>query len=158
MIIFLHHEGALRSSATLALQAEGYAHITKPGWKEIRYGSLSARPHSSLFQCPGNKREMNIASGCPMFIRIEHLLSGGFVKDDAAYIRIVVYTSDLPRTMPLVLNAVVCMSNSNKISDPLSLAKKNNKLERKAWRSCNSYTLMDYFYNLISVLIHCMPC
>ena len=57
-------------------------------------------PHSSSFQRPGNKREMNIASGCPMFIRIEHLLSGGFVKDDAAYIRIVVDTSDLPKIMP----------------------------------------------------------
>ena len=43
---------------------------------------------------------MNVASGCPMFIRIEHLLSGGFVKDDAAYIRIVVDTSDLPKIIP----------------------------------------------------------
>ena len=57
-------------------------------------------PHSSSFQRPGNKREMNIASGCPMFIRIEDLLSGGFVKDDAAYIQIVVDTSDLPEIMP----------------------------------------------------------
>ena len=57
-------------------------------------------PHSSSFQRPCNEREMNIASGCPMFIRIEHLLSGGFVKDDAAYIRVVVDTSDLPKVMP----------------------------------------------------------
>ena len=61
-------------------------------------------PHSSSFQRPGNKREMNIASGCPMFIRIEHLLSGGFVKDDAAYIRVVVDTSDLPQSVPLQLS------------------------------------------------------
>ena len=66
-------------------------------------------PHSSSFQRPGNKREMNIASGCPMFIRIEDLLSGGFVKDDAAYIRIVVDTSDLPEIMPWVLtNLIQC--------------------------------------------------
>ena len=52
-------------------------------------------PHSSSFQRPGIEREMNIACGRPMFIRIEHLLSGGFVKDDAAYIRKVVSTSDL---------------------------------------------------------------
>ena len=56
-------------------------------------------PHSSSFQRPG-KREMNVASGCPMFIRIEHLLNGGFVKDNAAFIRIVVDTSDLPKIIP----------------------------------------------------------
>ena len=43
-------------------------------------------PHSSSFQHPG-KREMNIASGCPMFIEIEYLL------DDTAFIRIVVDAS-----------------------------------------------------------------
>ena len=56
-------------------------------------------PHSNSFQRP-DKREMNIASGCPMFIRIEHLLNGGFVKDNAAFIRIVVDTSDLPKIIP----------------------------------------------------------
>ena len=56
-------------------------------------------PHSSSFQHPG-EREMNIASGCPMFVRIEHLLNGGFVKDNAAFIRIVVDTSDLPKIIP----------------------------------------------------------
>ena len=43
-------------------------------------------PHSSSFQHPG-KREMNIASGCPMFIGTEYLL------DDTAFIRIVIDTS-----------------------------------------------------------------
>ena len=56
-------------------------------------------PTSSSFQRPGRK-EMNIASGCPMFIRIDHLLSGGFVKDDTVFLRIVVDASDLPRVVP----------------------------------------------------------
>jgi len=42
--------------------------------------SFQLDPHSSSFQCLGRK-EMNIASGWPMFIRIKHLLNGGFVKD-----------------------------------------------------------------------------
>ena len=32
-------------------------------------------PHSSSFQHP-RKREVNISSSCPMFIRIEHFLNG----------------------------------------------------------------------------------
>ena len=62
-------------------------------------------PHFSSFQRPGNETEMNIACGCPMFIQIEHLLSGGFVKDDAAYvcIRIEVDTSDLPKIISWIL-------------------------------------------------------
>lgn len=61
----------------------------------------SFRPdsHSSSFQRPG-RREMNIASGCPMFIRQEHLVNGGFVKDDAIYIRVMVDTADLPKVFP----------------------------------------------------------
>ena len=42
---------------------------------------------------------MNIATGFPMFITIDHLLSGRFVKDDSVFLRIVVNTSDLPRVV-----------------------------------------------------------
>ncbi len=56
--------------------------------------SFRPDPHSSSFQRPG-RREMNIASGCPMFIRQEHLVNGGFVKDDCIYIRVMVDTSDM---------------------------------------------------------------
>jgi TNF receptor-associated factor 3 len=56
-------------------------------------------PASSSFQRPGRK-EMNIASGCPMFIRIDHLLNGGFIRDDSVFLRIVVDTSDLPKVVP----------------------------------------------------------
>ena len=68
--------------------------INQNGKKHIS-DSFRPDPHSSSFQKPG-RREMNIASGCPMFIRIDHLLSGGFVKDDAIYVRVVVETMDLP--------------------------------------------------------------
>lgn len=62
--------------------------------------SFRPDPHSSSFQRPG-RREMNIASGCPMFIRQEHLITGGFVKDDCIYIRVMVDTSDLPKVFPM---------------------------------------------------------
>ena len=58
--------------------------------------SFRPDPNSSSFQYPGC-REMNIASGCPMFIRLEHLLNGGFDKDDCIYITVVVDVSDLPK-------------------------------------------------------------
>ena len=71
-----------------------------PGKRNV---SDSFRPdsHSSSFQRPG-RREMNIASGCPMFIRLEHLMNGGFVKDDAIHIRVIVDTSDLPKIFPMM--------------------------------------------------------
>jgi len=72
--------------------------INQAGKKHMT-DSFRPDPHSSSFQRPGRK-EMNIASGCPMFIRIEHLLNGGFVKDDAIYLRVVVDTSDLPKIIP----------------------------------------------------------
>ena len=37
---------------------------------------------------------------CPMFIRIDHLMNGGFIKDDSIFLRIVVDTADLPRIIP----------------------------------------------------------
>ena len=69
--------------------------INQNGKKHIS-DSFRPDPHSSSFQKPG-RREMNIASGCPMFIRIDHLLNGGFAEDDAIYVRVVVETMDLPK-------------------------------------------------------------
>ena len=55
-------------------------------------------PTSSSFQRPG--QEVNIPAGFPMFIRIDNLLSGGFVKDDTVFLRIVIDTTDLPTVVP----------------------------------------------------------
>ena len=68
--------------------------INQSGKKHVT-GSFRPDPQSSSFQRPGRK-EMNVASGCPMFIRVEHLLNGGFVKDDSIFLKVVVDTSDLP--------------------------------------------------------------
>ena len=68
--------------------------INQAGKKPVT-DSFRPDPHSSSFQRPGRK-EMNIASGCPMFIRIEHLLNGGFIQDDCIFLRVVVDVSDLP--------------------------------------------------------------
>ena len=50
-------------------------------------------PQSSSFQRPIN-REMNIASGCPMFCRLDQL-KDGFIKDDCIFIGIIVDTSGI---------------------------------------------------------------
>ncbi len=80
-----------RQKVTLTLLNQaGKKHVTD---------SFRPDPHSSSFQRPGAK-EMNIASGCPMFIRIEHLLNGGFIKEDSIYLRVVVDTTELSRVPP----------------------------------------------------------
>ena len=47
--------------------------------------SFVSNPRSPSFQRPTNN--MNVASGCPMFITIERFLSGGFIKDNCVYIK-----------------------------------------------------------------------
>ena len=49
-------------------------------------------PQSSSFQRP-SVMEMNVASGFSMFIHQEHLLNGGFVKDDCIFLRVAVDTN-----------------------------------------------------------------
>jgi len=55
--------------------------------------SFLPSPNSTSFIQP--KKEMNIASGCPLFVKQEHLLDGGFIKDDVLFIELSV--SDLPK-------------------------------------------------------------
>ena len=52
-------------------------------------------PSSSSFQRPRN--EMNVASGCPLFVALSTLDSGGYIKDDAMFIKIVVDGRDICR-------------------------------------------------------------
>jgi TNF receptor-associated factor 3 len=52
-------------------------------------------PSSSSFKKP--RTEMNIASGCPLFVSLATLDSGGYVRDDTLFIKIVVDTNDLTR-------------------------------------------------------------
>ena len=73
--------------------------INQMGKKHVT-DSFQPDPNSSSFQRPG-RREMNIASGCPMFMRLEHLLKGGFVKDDCIYLRVMVDKTDLPKVLPI---------------------------------------------------------
>ncbi|XP_032882369.1 TNF receptor-associated factor 3 [Amblyraja radiata] len=51
-------------------------------------------PNSSSFKQPVG--EMNIASGCPLFVAQTVLESGTYIKDDTIFIKVVVDTSDLP--------------------------------------------------------------
>ena len=51
--------------------------------------SFVSNPRSSSFQRPTNN--MNVASGCPMFISIERFLTGGFVVDNCTYIKTIVH-------------------------------------------------------------------
>jgi TNF receptor-associated factor 2 len=52
-------------------------------------------PNSTSFKCPTS--EMNIASGCPLFVPLTHLenSSSAYVKDDTIFIKIIVDCSDL---------------------------------------------------------------
>ena len=50
-------------------------------------------PNSSSFQRP--RREMNIASGCPLFCALTELNMHAYVRDDTVFMKIIVDTSDL---------------------------------------------------------------
>ena len=52
-------------------------------------------PTSSSFRKPRN--EMNIASGCPLFVSLATLDSGCYIKDDTMFVKVVVDTSDVAR-------------------------------------------------------------
>ena len=54
--------------------------------------SFVSNPRSSSFQRPRNN--MNVASGCPMFVSIEKFLTGGFIVDKCAYIKTTVQEVD----------------------------------------------------------------
>ncbi|XP_043918586.1 TNF receptor-associated factor 3-like [Protopterus annectens] len=51
-------------------------------------------PKSSSFMRPVS--DMNIASGCPLFLAQTVLENGGHIKDDSIFIKVTVDTSDLP--------------------------------------------------------------
>uniref|UniRef100_A0AAQ5XGY8 TNF receptor-associated factor n=1 Tax=Amphiprion ocellaris TaxID=80972 RepID=A0AAQ5XGY8_AMPOC len=51
-------------------------------------------PNSSSFRRPS--AEMNIASGCPLFVSQSVLEAGSYIKDDTIFIKVTVDTSDLP--------------------------------------------------------------
>uniref|UniRef100_A0A8C3G4E3 TNF receptor-associated factor n=1 Tax=Cyclopterus lumpus TaxID=8103 RepID=A0A8C3G4E3_CYCLU len=51
-------------------------------------------PNSSSFRRPA--AEMNIASGCPLFVSQTVLETGSYIKDDTIFIKVTVDTSDLP--------------------------------------------------------------
>lgn len=51
-------------------------------------------PNSSSFRRP--VAEMNIASGCPLFVSQSLLETGSYIKDDTIFIKVTVDTSDLP--------------------------------------------------------------
>ena len=67
--------------------------INQAGKKHVT-DTFRPNPQSNSFQRPTLK-EMNVASGCPMFIHLEHLLNGGFVKDDCIFLRVVVDVTDI---------------------------------------------------------------
>ena len=69
--------------------------INQTGKKHVT-DTFRPDPQSNSFQRPTQK-EMNVASGCPMFIRHEQLLTGGFVKDGCIFLRVMVEIADLPQ-------------------------------------------------------------
>ena len=68
------------------IDQEGHRHISD---------TFRPDPSSPSFKRP--QSEMNIASGCPLFVSLATLDGGGYVKDDTMFIKIVVDTTDLHR-------------------------------------------------------------
>ena len=50
-------------------------------------------PNSSSFQRP--RREMNIASGCPMFCSLTELNNHAYLRDDTMVVKIIVDRTEL---------------------------------------------------------------
>lgn len=81
-----------RQKVTLMLiNQEGRRHVID---------SFRPDPDSNSFQRPV-KRDMNIASGCPMFCRLDHLLTNGFVREDCIFLGVIVDTSNIPQPLQL---------------------------------------------------------
>ena len=55
--------------------------------------SFRPDPQSSSFQKP--KNEMNVASGCPLFMPLAHLDTRSYVRDDTMFVKVKVDTSGL---------------------------------------------------------------
>eukprot|EP00731_Ephydatia_muelleri_P015021 Em0008g741a len=73
--------------------------INQAGKKHVT-DTFHPDPQSNSFQRPTQK-EMNVASGCPMFIHQEQLVSEGFVKDDCIFLRAAIDTSNLSESLLL---------------------------------------------------------
>ena len=103
--LYLHGDGMGRSTHIsiffVVMKSEYDQLLTWPMHKRITFElinhnneadgiieSFVSNPRSSSFQRPTNN--MNVASGCPMFITIERFLSGGYVVDNCAYIKTIV--------------------------------------------------------------------
>lgn len=69
--------------------------INQYGKKDV-IDQFRPNPLSSSFQRP-IKREMNIASGCPRFCRLDQL-KDGYIKDDCIFLGLVVDTSNLKQS------------------------------------------------------------
>ncbi|KAL8562406.1 hypothetical protein ACOMHN_066120 [Nucella lapillus] len=86
-----------------------YFMLIDQAYKKHIVDAFRSEPSSSSFQRPTS--EMNIATGCPMFVQLNKLTQAGheYLKDDTMYIRVTVETDGLdehlkqfdPRTLPL---------------------------------------------------------
>lgn len=76
-----------RQKVTLMLMDQG------PSRKHLG-DAFKPDPNSSSFKRPS--AEMNIASGCPLFVSQSVLETGSYIKDDTIFIKVTVDTSDLP--------------------------------------------------------------
>lgn len=66
-------------------------------WEGRRHISDTFRPDvsSPLFKRPRN--DMNVASGCPLFVALSTVDGGGYIKNDTMFIKILVRGSALRR-------------------------------------------------------------
>ncbi|XP_025112143.1 TNF receptor-associated factor 2-like isoform X2 [Pomacea canaliculata] len=89
-----------------------YFMLIDQNFKKHVVDAFRSEPTSSSFQRPTS--EMNIATGCPLFVALSKLTTSGlgYLKDDTMYIRVMVETEGLdqhlkqfdPRSIPLSTN------------------------------------------------------
>ena len=116
VMFYLHGDGLGRSTHIsmffVVMKSEYDQLLAQPIGKRITFEQINLQNEadsifesfvsnlsSSSFQHPTNN--MNVASGCPMFIGIKRFLTGEFVIDDCAHIKTLVEDLDCRRWFPL---------------------------------------------------------
>ncbi len=73
--------------------------------------SFRPDPNSSSFRRPSS--DMNIASGCPLFVSQSKIASGSYVKKDCIFVEVMVDTSSLPNFWNSSVTVCILLLASN---------------------------------------------
>ena len=77
----------------MAIQTESHNDVLDQDNIEPVVDSFGPDPQSSSFQKP--KNDMNVASGCPLFMSLANLDTRSYVRDDTMFVKVTVDISGL---------------------------------------------------------------